>query len=80
MTMQFEIKITVNSENNEISLSTESQITRGERNPSVHFLALTKYLNKQVLSDLESKLKLADEVADLIKLCIDNGIDGSEVD
>ncbi|MDE1487015.1 hypothetical protein KKI90_20510 [Xenorhabdus bovienii] len=67
MKEQFEIKITVEkNEEGELTLNAKSNLV-DSRNPSVYFAALCMALKKQILPTLESKLELADEIADLVK-------------
>ncbi|WP_272575944.1 hypothetical protein [Providencia sp. PROV273] len=79
MNEQFQITITINYDNKSLTLDTESKMIDTE-NPSIYFVTVSKYLHQQILSSLESKLALSDQIADLIKLCVDNGINDSEED
>ncbi|MDE9545035.1 hypothetical protein [Xenorhabdus bovienii] len=67
MKEQFEIKITIEkNEEGELTLNTKSNLV-DSKNPSVYFTALYVAFQKQLLPKLESKLELADEIADLVK-------------
>ncbi|MDC9596495.1 hypothetical protein [Xenorhabdus anantnagensis] len=67
MKEQFEIKITVEkNEEGILTLNTKSNLV-DSKNPSVYFVSLSVAFQKQILPTLESKLELADEIADLVK-------------
>ncbi|AOM40431.1 hypothetical protein [Xenorhabdus hominickii] len=67
MKEQFEIRITVEkNEEGNLTLHTKGGPV-DSRNPSVYFAALYVAFQKQILPTLESKLELADEIADLFK-------------
>lgn len=65
MKEQYEIKITVTYDGDDVNLSAESKhVTPAQ--PSIFFMALTKFLNQQIRVGLKDKLALADDIADLI--------------
>ncbi|HBN5914262.1 TPA: hypothetical protein U2R10_003976 [Proteus mirabilis] len=65
MKEQYEIKITVTYDGDDVNLSAESKhVTPAQ--PSIFFMALTKFLNQQIRAGLKDKLALADDIADLI--------------
>ncbi|WP_343103406.1 hypothetical protein [Morganella morganii] len=65
MKEQYEIKITVTYDGDDVNLTAESKhVTPAQ--PSIFFMALAKFLNQQIRAGLKDKLALADDIAGLI--------------
>ncbi|OBU13344.1 hypothetical protein [Morganella psychrotolerans] len=75
MNEEYEIKITVTYDGDKVNLFAKSNLV-GTNPPSIFFMALSKFLNQQVLLGLQEKLAIADDIADLIVGIADSEVSG----